>query len=130
MTARRDDSGCHRARPANSPTAMARSIDRHRRLLAAVDKFSCNRSANRWAARWVAFRLGLALSRLLERAARRRLIELEAIDGCDANQKVLYLVAATLARKTELLPADVAEVEASVEAFRPDIAAFLRKHHT
>lgn len=109
---------------------MARSIYRHRRLLAAVDKFSCNRSANRWAARWVAFRLGLAVSRLLERAARRRLIELEAVDGCDANQKVLYLVAATLARKTELLPADVAEVEASVEAFRPDIAALLRKHHT
>ncbi|MEI9411892.1 hypothetical protein [Mesorhizobium salmacidum] len=116
-----------RAKIANPATGMQRCIERHRRLMAAVDRFSRKRSARRLSLPSAAAWLGLVVSRLLERSARRRLIQRKAVESCEAEQKILYLIAAILARKMHLQPAEVAEVEASVREFQPDITGFLRR---
>ncbi|RWI54695.1 MAG: hypothetical protein EOR16_23120 [Mesorhizobium sp.] len=98
--------------------------------MAAVDEFSRKRIASPWTPWSAAAWLCLVVSRLLQRRARRRLIQRKAIDGCEAEQKILYLIAAIVARKMDLQPAEVAEVEASVREFKPDIAGFLRRQGT
>jgi hypothetical protein len=73
QTSGRKDSVLHWAKSANHPNAMAQCVERHRRILAAVDRFSRRRADNCWPARATAW-LGLAFSQFLERSARRRLI--------------------------------------------------------
>jgi hypothetical protein len=128
-TSRRNASGFGLGEAVENPgTVMARGIDRHRRLLAAIDRFSSKGPSNCRTLRAAAAWLGLAVSRLLERSARRRLIQLKAVDGREAEQKVLYLIAAILARKMDLQPAEIADIATSVEEFRPMVADLLRRH--
>ena len=114
------------ANTASLPGAMGRVIERHRRSLAAVDRLSRNGAARSWTPRAVFVRLALAVSRVLERAARRRLVRQKAFNGHMAEQKILYLIAANMARKMELRPAEIAEIVTSVEDFRRDISDLLQ----
>lgn len=119
------DSVLRYVKPANHPNAMTRCVERHRRFLAAVGRFSRRRPANCWPARATVW-LGLAVSQFLERSARRRLIHLKAIDSCEAQQKILYLIAASVTHKMELQPAEIAAVASSLDGFRTDMADLLQ----
>lgn len=111
---------------ASHPGAMGRVIERHRRFLAAIDRLSRNGAAKSWTPRAVFVRLALTVSRILERAARRRLVHQKAFNGHMAEQKILYLIAANMAQKMELRPAEIAEIVTSVEDFRRDISDLLQ----
>lgn len=129
-TSHRDNHGLGYAKAVNPSTAMGRCIARHRHLLNAVDRYSRRRAANFWGPRAAVAWLGLAASRFLERSARRRLIRLKAVDSCEAEQKVLYLIAAAVAQKMDLQPKEIADIAASVEQFKPGIADLLQARDT
>ncbi|WP_224720293.1 hypothetical protein [Mesorhizobium sp. CO1-1-7] len=116
-----------RAKIGNPATGMARCIERHRRLVAAVERFSRKRCASRFSLLSAAAWLALVVSRPLERSAWRRLVQRKPVESCEAEQKILYLIAAILARKTHLRPAEVDEVKASVMEFQSGIADLLRR---
>lgn len=106
---------------------MACCIERHRRLLAALATFSRKATAARdraWGA--PAAWLGLTISQILERSARRRLIRRKPVGIFEAEQKILYLIAVTVGQDIDLRPAEIREVVASVEEFKAELAALLR----
>jgi hypothetical protein len=107
-------------------TGMARCIERHRRFLAAVATFSAKRkTANDWTRHAAAAWVGLMVSQILERLARRRLVRRNALNAHEAEQKILYLIAATVAHGMNLQAAETFEIIASVEAFRTELAGLL-----
>lgn len=106
--------------------AMGRVIERHRRSLAAVDRLSRNEAAKCWTPRAVMVRLGLAVNRVLERSARRRLVHQKAFNGHEAEQKILYLIAVNMALKTEFQAAEIVRIARSVEDFRRDVSDLLQ----
>lgn len=110
---------------ASHSDAMARAIERHRRSLAAVDRLSRNRATRSWTPRAVVVRLALVIGRILERSARRRLVHQMAFNSDMAEQKILYLVATTMAQKKELQPGEIAGIVTSVEDCRSDVINLL-----
>lgn len=114
------------AKTANRSKAMARCIERHRRLLIAVSRLSRKKITKRWTPSATVAWLGLTVGRMLERSARRRLIQLKAVDSCEAEQKILYLVATSMTHEMVLEPAEIPEITASVEPFRTDVTDLLR----
>jgi hypothetical protein len=118
-----------RAGDVSGSTAMARCIERHRRWHAAVTGLARNKApAGSWTVRAIAAGLGLVVARALERLSRQRLIDRKPIDAREAEQKVLYLMAASIARTTELNPDETAAVGASVKKFKTELTDFLRAH--
>lgn len=116
-----------RTQPEGRPTAMARCVERHRRLLAAVARFSQSRAkAGGWNRRAAVACLGLSISWILERLARRRLFGRKPIDRREAEQKILYLIAAMLAQRMELRAKEIAMITASVREFHMDLNDLLR----
>jgi hypothetical protein len=75
----------------------------------------------------MAISAGLALSQILERSAWRHLIQREAKTASEAEQKALYIIAATLARAKTLQPDDVPAIIASAGKFRGRLSGFVRK---
>lgn len=111
-------------------TAMARCVEWHRHLLAAIDRFARKKPANGWTPRAATAWLGLAVSQIRERSARRQLVRLKAADRREAEQKVLYLIAATVAQKMDLQPAEIVDIAVSVEDYRADIVDLLQARDT
>jgi 2-keto-3-deoxy-galactonokinase len=106
---------------------MARCIERHRRFLAAVATFSAKRTtASGSTRRAVAVWAGLTISQIRERLARRQLVSRTAVDAHEAEQKILYLIAVTVARGKNLRPAEITEIVASVEEFRTELGGLLQ----
>lgn len=109
--------------------AMGRCIARHRRLLAAVARFSRGRAtAGNWTLRAAAACLGLSISRILERLARWRLIRRKPADSREAKQKILYLMALIVAQRVKLRPEEIARAADSLEGFHSDLRDLLRTH--
>jgi 2-keto-3-deoxy-galactonokinase len=106
---------------------MARCIERHRRFLAAVATFSAKRTtASGSTRRAVAVWAGLTINQIRERLARRQLVSRTAVDAHEAEQKILYLIAVTVARGMNLRPAEITEIVASVEEFRTELGGLLQ----
>ncbi len=109
--------------------AMGRCIARHRRLLAAVARFSRERAmAGSWTPRAAAAYLSLPAGRILERLARWRLICRKPTDSREAELKILYLMALTIAQRVELRPEAIARAADSLEDFHPQLRDLLRTH--
>ncbi|MER8944507.1 hypothetical protein [Mesorhizobium sp. M0959] len=70
--------------------------------------------------------MALAVSQVLEQSARRRLMRRKAVDAREAQQKIVYLIAAIMTHKLQLQPAEIPEITASVEAYRTHIAHLLQ----
>lgn len=127
--AKRGDGFPDLRRNAGHAPAMERCIARHHRFLAAVARFSRERTtAGKWTPRAAAACLGLSASRFLERLARWRLIRRKPTDSREAELKVLCLMALTIAQRVELRPEDIARAADSLEGFHPELRALLRIH--
>lgn len=117
-----------RAKVPSDSAAMARCIERHRRWHAAVARLSRRKAPpDSWAIRAIVARLGLVFARSFEMSARRRVIHRKPEDAAEAEQKVLYLMAATIARNMELNLGEAAEVGASVKDFTAELTDFLQR---
>ncbi len=116
-----------RAKVPSASAAMTRCIERHRRWHAAVAGLSRPKAPPvSWTIRAMVTRLGLMFARSFEMSARRRLIHLKPEDAAEAEQKVLYLMAVTIARNMELNLDEAAEVGASVKEFKAELVELLQ----
>lgn len=107
---------------------MTCSIDLHRRLLMGAGWFSSRRNRPSANALFVfAISSGLKISQVLERSVWRHLVRREPGNTREAEQKTLYIIAATLARAKTLEPGDVSTIVESTVKFRGRLDDFLRK---
>jgi hypothetical protein len=117
----------NRAKVPSASAAMALCIARHRRWHTAVADLS-RRKADSWTIRAIVAGLGLVFARSFEMSARRRLIHRKPEDAAEAEQKVLYLMGAAIARNMVLNPDEAAQVGASVKDFTAELTEFLQTH--
>ena len=107
---------------------MAWCIELHRRLLLGARWFSSRRGRLGVSALYaIAISTGLKVSQVLERFAWRHLVQREASNILEAEQKTLYVIAAILAQEKTLEPGDVPEIVESTVKFKGRLGNFLRK---
>ena len=107
---------------------MACCIDLHRRLLQGAGWFSSRRNRPGANALFViAISSGLKVSQVLERSLWRHMVRREAGNTLEAEQKTLYIIAATLARAKTLEPGDVPEIVESTVKFKGRLDDLIRK---